>query len=244
MLGLNKLWFGNTNGKVVEISGIEKVIYTWKRYQADEVYHWEKWNVDKRYNSKLSTISTISQYKVDCRSYQTTYTPIKTIFACRGYETYSVNTTSGIVTLTDPTSASYDGSSIHDTGTCYVYPNNTTTTAETCNVPAGSTIYKASRIEIDRDMHPYFPEKAGVLRDVTTMRSSSYNIKGSTSFGDVTSTDENAYPVNGVSGGNWYVKQSEITYQKGSYIDEVKSDIASAYPSDGYLNGYWYELVI
>ena len=50
--------------------------------------------------------------------------------------------------------------------------------------------------------------------------------------------------VNGVSGGNWYVKQSEITYQKGTYIDEVKSDIASAYPSDGYLNGYWYELVI
>lgn len=67
-------------------------------------------------------------------------------------------------------------------------------------------------------------------------------IKGSTSYGQVTSTSSSAYPSNGASGSYWYESAgSEVQYSKGStqYAD-VSSTSSSAYPDNGHDGSYWY----
>lgn len=67
--------------------------------------------------------------------------------------------------------------------------------------------------------------------------------KGSTSYGQVTSTNSAAYPSNGISGSYWYVSAgSSTSYSKGSTLySSVSSTSSSAYPNPGHQDGYWYE---
>ena len=59
---------------------------------------------------------------------------------------------------------------------------------------------------------------------------------------EVSSTNQTAYPDNGVYNGNFYTKQSktESAYSQGTYIDTVESESPDAYPINGVYNGYWY----
>ncbi|WP_301067011.1 hypothetical protein [uncultured Duncaniella sp.] len=66
--------------------------------------------------------------------------------------------------------------------------------------------------------------------------------KGSTSYGQVTSTSSTAYPSNGRSGSYWYVSAgSTTTTSKGSTkYSDVSSTNSSAYPNGGASGSYWY----
>lgn len=58
---------------------------------------------------------------------------------------------------------------------------------------------------------------------------------------DVESTDESAYPQNGVSGSYWYeYDSSRIEYSRGSANGSITSTNRSAYPDDGKSGNYWY----
>ena len=59
---------------------------------------------------------------------------------------------------------------------------------------------------------------------------------------EVSSTNQTAYPDNGVYNGSFYTKQSktETEYSQGTYIDTVESESPDTYPVNGVLNGYWY----
>lgn len=59
---------------------------------------------------------------------------------------------------------------------------------------------------------------------------------------EASSTNQSAYPDNGVYNGSFYTKQSktETEYSQGSYIDTVESESPDTYPVNGVLNGYWY----
>lgn len=66
--------------------------------------------------------------------------------------------------------------------------------------------------------------------------------KGSTSYGQVTSTSSSAYPSNGANGSYWYVSAgSDVSYSKGSTsYPDISSTNRSAYPDNSYSGSYWY----
>lgn len=67
--------------------------------------------------------------------------------------------------------------------------------------------------------------------------------KGTTSYGQVTSTSSSAYPSNGVSGSYWYESAgSSTSYSKGStQYSDVTSTNPNAYPNGSYSGSYWYD---
>lgn len=64
--------------------------------------------------------------------------------------------------------------------------------------------------------------------------------KGETSQGQVSSTNQNAYPADGASGGAWYTSAASTSEKvQGDYIDTVYGD-EGEYPDNGILGDYWY----
>lgn len=60
------------------------------------------------------------------------------------------------------------------------------------------------------------------------------------SQGQVSSTNPNAYPADGVSGGSWYTSAASTSETvQGDYIDTVYGD-EGEYPDNGILGDYWY----
>ena len=238
ILGLSKLWFGNTDGEIIEVGGYEKVIYRWGKYAATPVYHWEKWSTSSKYSTSLSTYgSTVSSLSLPQHEYEAGW-PTATYHSVTAYTSYEINTTTGVVTLSGRTAA-YVGRDANVQINQRVYTNSSVCVngSEEEKLQPTTTIYRTDEIVAS------ISSTNGTARNAVPMRPTKSTIKGDTSYGDVTSTNDSEYPQNGASGNYWYVKQTEITYQPGDYLDEVSSDNASAYPNNGYSNGYWYVLI-
>lgn len=165
--------------------------------------------------------------------------PQVTYYIASAWQTYTVDSSTGVITLSGRTSARYSiksGVESLEGVTCYTSPNISSNSSSTITVQRTDTLYRTDNIEV-------LTTSGGTAYNAQPVTVSSSRSKGDTSYGEVTSTNSSEYPTNGVSGSYWYVKQSETTYQQGEYIDEVTSYVLSAYPSNGYLNGYWYVIL-
>lgn len=64
--------------------------------------------------------------------------------------------------------------------------------------------------------------------------------KGDVYQGQVSSTNQNAYPGSGASGGAWYIAAASTSEKvQGDFIDVVYGD-EGEYPDNGILGDYWY----
>lgn len=202
------------------------------------MYHWEKWSTGTKYATTLSTYgSTVSTLSLPQHEYEAGY-PTYTYRSVTAYTSYEINTTTGIVTLSGRTTA-YRGPDTNVQINRIVYTNSLVSVngSDEEKLQPTTTIYRTNQIVAS------ISSSNGTAYSAVPMRPAKSTIKGDTSYGDVTSTNDSEYPQNGASGGYWYVKQTDITYQQGELIDEVSSDNASAYPNNGYSNGYWYILI-
>ena len=238
MFGLNKAWFGNLNSSVIELTSSPAVTYVWQRYTIAQVYHWQQYVAETYYTGGLTLGA--QQTGVSCTN---------TYISNKGYYfyawlAYSVNTTTGYITLSNRTETITQGmassSLVSPSGgsyfELYLYsldensgwgegnPNLTTQTIYLCNNITNN--YNGAYI------NAVIPATAE-----TSVR------QGSLVNGDITSQNISEYPANGQSGSYWYVKTPTVTSAAGSHIDEVKSHNPQAYPSDGVTGDYWYKLV-
>ncbi|MBR5878296.1 MAG: hypothetical protein IKY91_02000 [Akkermansia sp.] len=98
-----------------------------------------------------------------------------------------------------------------------------------------NSCYRVTRVEglAGADTKFYFDQVASAVTTTTY-------VKGDNYMGQVSSTNQNAYPANGASGGMWYTP-TENTSEKiqGDYIDLVYGD-EGEYPDNGILGDYWY----
>lgn len=124
-----------------------------------------------------------------------------------------------------------------------------------------STVYTPT-VDSTRDAYNYMYEAGDLIGTVTSTSQTRYgtgiqsysdwnyyipdgsvevDIKGSTSYGEVTSTSSSTYPSNGAQGGYWYVSAGSETIQsQGSFKQNVYSTNPNLYPQNGISNGFWY----
>lgn len=223
------------------------VIHVWKEYNVNTStkYVWDKWSLNSTTTYKWEKWDTVrSQEKILCYS---SYTEDGT-----GYHGVSIGTTLYKAMM-------YDGSTFTGLdpvpatgpfGQTYLYHFQTTTVG-------GQTYENAPMCDLDIVNNGAITDGFIYFRDLSiyasTQLSSAFrpfnmtsNIpaKGTTSYGQVTSTNSSAYPSNGVSGSYWYVSAgSDTSYSKGSTsYGQVESTSSTAYPNPGnHTDGYWYE---
>lgn len=88
----------------------------------------------------------------------------------------------------------------------------------------------------------YFGLQSAIHNDYYQKLYKTVNSKG-TLVGEVSSTNQSAYPQNGASGRYWYEylrSEGTTTTVKGDYIKNVTSTNSSDYPDNGQQGNYWY----
>lgn len=199
-------------------------VHVWKKYSLQEnvSYTWNRWSVVETVTYKWN------KWNVDKAA------------VSQGSSTFRVSVPN------EGSSSAYmyrgwsiqNGSFVGSNGTTvYFYQNSSGTDITGMHSISGSTLKTITGSPSMYDDYPYY---------YWVYPCSVYgigNVKGSTSYGQVTSTNSSAYPSNDISGSYWYESAgSDTTYSKGSIsYPDVSSTSDSAYPNPGHQDGYWYE---
>ena len=239
LVGANLAWVGSGDGnRVLALSTTEVIWYTWNRYQIQNVYHWNRYNVNTSYNGQLEQIADVGTISLSVYNTTATMSGMRHTFAY-GFSAYQVSTSTGMITLNSRISASYifvpSGSNswreqvTEQPNMYFVSPDSCGTNAESAN---GTTVYCGRAVATGSGNGYSYETKQYRAQQVTSQGSAA---------GEVTSTNQFAYPDNGILENYWYVRGA-TTQQAGTYIDDVRSTNAQAYPNNGVSGGYWYIL--
>lgn len=235
MIGVTRLFYGSASGviKVLNAADVAEIAdavqtITWNRYSATAIYHWNKYSISLIYDGTLRLVNSIGTATVSYYDYSIGSSGFRNCFA---FSSYSINAVNGQITASGKLTAQYlyPSGPERSIGNCYYISPSTCNTSK--DSETGSQIYHATSLTSN-----------GRASGVNLYRANQVQVKGSY-VGETTSTSSSAYPTDGVSGSNWYVKSSTVTYQKGTFIDTVTSRVDTAYPANGYQDGYWYVMV-
>lgn len=203
-------------------------IYRWKRYGVNEttVYTWNRWNAVTTTTYKWNKWSTKTEYEV---VYGDSVTRTLSSFGNWTYTSYQI-TSDGSIRLNGNIYEADSGAVGRYTMLSYIDH------AEYIKLTERDTSIDGKHTA--NGITEYFYGYKGLL-----MSTEQVLVKGTTSYGQVTSTNPSAYPSNGVSGSYWYASAgSSTSYSKGStYYGQVESTSSSEYPNGSYSGGYWYE---
>ena len=236
MIGYTRMFYGSGSGvitilnaaDVADIATAEQTI-TWNRYTAVPVYHWGKYNITNiiSYRNELEKIAEGESIR-NLITAETGYMYYTAYF----FNSYTINTSNGTITLSGRVEAYYDSHYGHaqNAQNCYIDSlENTNQARDTATV---NQIIKINSYSVLNSRG----NSEGTYKVASTTSQSC-----GTYIGDVTSETYTTFPDNGISGSNWYIRVN-TTYRQGSYIDQVQSRVESAYPVNGYQDGYWYVL--
>lgn len=216
-------------------AGGSGTIYKWKRYELNSTtrYTWNKWNLNSTTTYKWNKYDTTSGWTETTSSRTNEFnatTPTK-------YEFYS-----GSYIHVGSYNGWYYGTSI--SATCVrIDASNPTGIVGLYWLPS------AGGNQVGPHVRYYISSYIG---SGTYVGYHKYNTvqytlvdgesKGSTSYGQVTSTSSSTYPSNGVQDGYWYESAgSSTSYSRGSYVGTVSSSSSSAYPNGSWSGSYWYD---
>lgn len=223
--GANKIYLGvdgvarEVKKMYLGVDGKARLVYpnnTWKKYTTNEVltYYWEKWKLAYNFTKESKSVSRIKIYFNTMYNMYTSGPSINTNTA----------ETDAWFSFTSGPTGPVAGSQVQTSRYVeeYSLSENTTVVWYLSVKGSGYTQYR---------------EYSGTEYTISKTAK-----KGSTSYGEVSSTIQSKYPTNGQSGSYWYVyDRNETSYSQGSYIEDVYSADPNAYPVNGkHTDGYWY----
>ena len=230
LIGSNLAWCGSGDGsRVLSLSTQEVIWFTWKKYNLETIYHWNRYAINTKYNGEITSIDTSSTLRTTMNAWDGgTYRG----FSAYAFRTYSINENTGQITLSESCSAQkstktsaapkrdvYDAY-IDDVSNCDQYRSSALCT----------TMWKLGTLSVNSSY--------GTATTCVKYKAKATQLQGAAQ-GEVTSTNQAEYPDNGVSGSYWYVR-GDASEQAGTYIEDVKSTNGQLYPLNGSYNGYWY----
>ena len=211
-----KAYIGDENGFAKQFW--PNIVYTWERYAIINTtyYYWNKYN-------RVS--NSVYEYSMTRYSDGNTRTcPRSTIYY--GTHLNSFNTSTGYWDIERTGSINR----LNSAGCGYFGYSSRPT-----------TVYRISSVSYDSSQKADIVESQFYAKQTgKTLVSTTYS-KGSTSYGEVSSTNRSAYPDNNYSGSYWYVYSTSGTIpEKSNLIDTITSEDPTSYPDNGILGSYWY----
>lgn len=228
-------------------------IYRWKRYSVNEstTYWWHRYNVVNTTTYKWNkwSTTTVSKYVETSSIGEIT---MSSSSVSQVFDGFTLDENTGYYSFNHPVHTDINGNTFIDTTDTIGYGSDNWCPLSKLRYPWGATYQGAStawqhKLTGYRTNYTYKETTpTGKNRYYFTRyyaEKTDVSVKGTTSYGQVSSTSSSAYPANGISGSYWYVSAgSTTTSSKGSTnYGYSTSSSRYTYPDNGEYNGYWYE---
>lgn len=231
------VYCGGANGSIITLTGSAK--WTWEKYNATYYYYWQQYDAVISYYTEKKLGSSSRRCYRDEYDVAGLYISGANSYL-RYYDSYKFNSTTGKYSVSrddrNEWYASTDESSSYSPKNAYWNGESYYDTYDHDNMDQIYRIrtYTVQIYEYGSTMEDY------VKADYDRYGAEPHYMKGSTSYGRISSTNSSAYPANGNSGNRWYVSDGS-EWIKGTFIQTVTADSDRAYPDNGvHTDNYWY----